>query len=290
MGGPYKMYVILPFSRIDEAAQHIDSRAFEYIGALQSESFEEYDGFDLLAFDWYDISSDRTENSKIAVYMDKENVFFFCADDEALICVRTICDSVENSGGMSCEQLLYTFFVKLLKGNISFLEKMEEEMNDAEDEILSDVNGDTADTLGKISGWRRELLRLKRYYEQLDVIFDEMAANDNGLLSRAMLKRVVILGNRTDRYLRTVKDLQDIAGQLCDVYQSQLSIRQNDFMKIFTIVTSVFLPLTLITGWYGMNFVMIPEIKWRFGYPCVIAVCVATVVFLFRYFKRKKWL
>ena len=117
-----------------------------------------------------------------------------------------------------------------------------------------------------------------------------MAANDNGLLSRAMLKRVVILGNRTDRYLRTVKDLQDIAGQLCDVYQSQLSIRQNDFMKIFTIVTSVFLPLTLITGWYGMNFVMIPEIKWRFGYPCVIAVCVATVVFLFRYFKRKKWL
>ncbi|MDD6214692.1 MAG: CorA family divalent cation transporter [Firmicutes bacterium] len=138
--------------------------------------------------------------------------------------------------------------------------------------------------------WRSELLRLKRYYEQLDAIFDEMSANDNALFSRKILKRLSILGNRTDRYLRTVLALQDIVNQMCDLYQSQLSIQQNDLMKIFTIITSLFLPLTLITGWYGMNFRSMPELEWKYGYLCVIAVCAIIVIILTAYFKRKKWI
>ena len=117
-----------------------------------------------------------------------------------------------------------------------------------------------------------------------------MSANDNGLLSKVTLKRIAILGTRTDRYLRTVTALQESVNQLCDLYQSQLAIRQNDFMKVFTIVTSVFLPLTLITGWYGMNFAGMPELKWQYGYPCVIAVSLAIAVLLIWYFKKKKWI
>ena len=128
------------------------------------------------------------------------------------------------------------------------------------------------------------------YYEQLDAIFDEMAANDNDLLAPDTLKRITILGMRTDRYLSKVCNLQEIVSQMREAYQSQLSIQQNDLMKVFTIVTVLFLPLTLLTGWYGMNFIHMPELQWRFSYPVLIAISLVVVLGLVWYFKRKKWL
>ena len=77
-------------------------------------------------------------------------------------------------------------------------------------------------------------------------------------------------------------------SQLREAYQSQLSIQQNDLMKVFTIVTTVFLPLTLLVGWYGMNFTYMPELAWRWSYPVMIVVSVAIVAGLFWYFKHKK--
>ena len=95
------------------------------------------------------------------------------------------------------------------------------------------------------------MLRLKRYYEQLNFIFDEMTVNDNKLFGEDGVRRLMILRNRTDRYLSAVKNLQEMVSQLGEAYQSQLSIQQNDLMKIFTVVTVIFLPLTLLVGWYG---------------------------------------
>ena len=60
-------------------------------------------------------------------------------------------------------------------------------------------------------------------------------------------------------------------------------------MKVLTIVTAIFLPLSLIAGWYGMNFMGMPLLEWRYGYPVVVAVSVLVVAVLIWYFKRKKW-
>lgn len=75
-----------------------------------------------------------------------------------------------------------------------------------------------------------------------------------------------------------------------EAYQSRLSIKQNELMKLFTVVTVIFLPLTLIVGWYGMNFKFMPELYSPLGYPAVIFVSAAIVVWLIWYFKKKKWL
>ena len=78
--------------------------------------------------------------------------------------------------------------------------------------------------------------------------------------------------------------------QVQDVYQSEIGIRQNDVMKVLTIVTTVFLPLTLIAGWYGMNFVHMPELAWKYGYPVVVLISVLIVVISLYIFKKKKYL
>ena len=134
------------------------------------------------------------------------------------------------------------------------------------------------------------MLRLKRYYEQLNFIFDEMTVNDNQLFSKDGVRRLMTLRNRTDRYLSAVKNLQEMVSQLREAYQSQLSIEQNDLMKIFTVVTVIFLPLSLLAGWYGMNFSYMPELGWKYGYPVIILVSVVIAVTLIWKFKKKKWL
>ena len=78
--------------------------------------------------------------------------------------------------------------------------------------------------------------------------------------------------------------------QVQDVYQSEIGIRQNNVMKVLTIVTTVFLPLTLIAGWYGMNFVYMPELKWVYGYPVAIGASILVIIVSLWIFKKKKYL
>ena len=74
-----------------------------------------------------------------------------------------------------------------------------------------------------------------------------------------------------------------------EAYQSQIDIEQNELMKLFTVVTVIFQPLTLLVGWYGMNFSGMPELAWKYGYPVFIIVSAVIVLILILYFKKKKW-
>jgi magnesium transporter len=75
-----------------------------------------------------------------------------------------------------------------------------------------------------------------------------------------------------------------------DVYLSSISNRTNEIMKVLTLFSSIFLPLTFITGVFGMNFHNIPELDWHYGFQATIALMVLMGAGMFVYFKRKKWL
>ena len=144
--------------------------------------------------------------------------------------------------------------------------------------------------MDNITVTRQELIRLKHYYEQLNTVFDDILIDDHDYFSEKAMRRISILDTRTDRYINKVQDLQVLISQTQDTYQSQLSIQQNDLMRLFTIVTALFLPLTLIVGWYGMNFVNMPELNWKYGYASVVILCIVIVIGMVVYFKHKKWL
>ena len=95
--------------------------------------------------------------------------------------------------------------------------------------------------------------------------------------------------HRAERLQNHVKLLRENMLQLRELYQSMQDARQNKIMGILTIVTTFFLPLTLITGWYGMNFAYMPELKWRYGYLSVIIVSLIIAIGEIIYFKKKKF-
>lgn len=136
---------------------------------------------------------------------------------------------------------------------------------------------------------RRELSVFAAYYEQLDDLF--AALSDETEESDAHASRLFDrLTGRAQRLLSATELEKEYALQLREMHQTQLDMRQNQIMKILTIVTTVFLPLSLIAGWYGMNFVNMPELTAQHGYLAVCIISVVCIIVELVIFKWKKWL
>jgi magnesium transporter len=131
-------------------------------------------------------------------------------------------------------------------------------------------------------------LTLKLYYEQLLEIYEAIEQNENGLIDPRELRHFKILTGRANRLYNGVLNLRDYVTQVREAFQTQIDINLNSVMKVFTVITSVFFPLTFIVGWYGMNLRM-PEFGWRLGYPFVVGIIVVTAAATLYYFKKKKW-
>ena len=165
------MRKVLPMSRIREMEPYMDAKVLDYIHEGQIEAFEGFEDFDLIAFDWYDVRSERTAASQMLLYLDREDLFVFCEDDAAEDAAQAAL-LVPEEEALSNEQVLHRFFVRLLRGDMAHLDRLEADISDGETEVLT---GAHEAYLDRIIAWRQELLRLKRYYEQLDSIFDELA-------------------------------------------------------------------------------------------------------------------
>lgn len=281
------MYKVVLQDNIAEIVPQMEKDTLRYIRENQIESFESFDAFNLLAFDWYDIHSERTEVSKIIMYMDAEHLFVICRDDLAYRYYSRMLEELVEKETLASAQVLCRIFQHLFQGDMEFLDDFEAEINNSVAALLS---GNLDNAAQEVISNRQELLRLKHYYEQIDAVLDEIVLADDPMMPDTAIRRLTILGARTDRYLKKVYNLQEIASQMQETYQAQLSIQQNNLMKFFTVVTAIFLPLTLLVGWYGMNFIGMPELHWKYGYRMVIAVSVVIVAVLIYHFKRKKWL
>jgi len=152
-----------------------------------------------------------------------------------------------------------------------------------------DVMDGTEDGLReKLISLRKDILRAKKYYQQLRLLFEDICDNDNNLFTKDGLTDFEILRNRAVRLSTQAMELKDYIFQVFGSYQTQIGLEQNNLMKIFTLVTSIFMPLTLIAGWYGMNLQM-PEFKWKYGYIFVAGISVLVCIIWILIFKKKKW-
>ena len=274
------MQKVLYINQIHEISDYIDKAVIDYIDEGQIETFESFSDFNIIAFDWYDIYDTEAEPSQIMIYIDKDDIFVLCENESSYDKARTIFRQAETN-----ERALYMFFRNMFKGDAKYLEDIEDRINIIDDEIITNKKTDSAED---IVDFRREILRLKKYYEQLDTVFEELCENDNGLISEESLNYFETLKSRMEKLLSSVMNLREYITQVRESYQAQIDIEQNNLMKIFTLVTSIFMPLTLIVGWYGMNFNM-PEFTWKHGYLMVIIVSLLVCIIWFAIFRKGKW-
>ncbi len=269
---------------------HITKNVIKYIERGETTAFEGFFDYNLLYFEWYDVEKKGVWMAPILIYQDGENLFFICEHESTLRKAAQLLGEIGQSGqgkNLGNEDVLYLFFAGLLRRDMEFLNDMEDEITEAEDETLLSSN---KEYLKKIISYRKELLRLKRYYEQMDAVLDNLTANANGLLSEEATKRFEVLANRTERFRSAVINLRDYVTQMREAYQAQIDIEQNSLMKVFTVVTSIFMPLTLMVGWYGMNFEHMPELSGEYSYWIFVGASIFVGILLILWFHRKKWI
>jgi len=274
------MQKVIYTNQIQEYSKYIDQAVIDYIAEGQTETYESFDSFHLIAFDWYDIEDNTVPPTQILIYFDKDDLFFMC-ENETTYRIVTKNFSTDPSN----EHSLYLFFRNLFKGGIAQLERIEGVVSLLDDDVMDGTEDGLRE---KLISLRKDILRAKKYYQQLRLLFEDICDNDNNLFTKDGLTDFEILRNRAVRLSTQAMELKDYIFQVFGSYQTQIGLEQNNLMKIFTLVTSIFMPLTLIAGWYGMNLQM-PEFKWKYGYIFVAGISVLVCIIWILIFKKKKW-
>lgn len=190
--------------------------------------------------------------------------------------------------GITLEKMIYAFLESLIFGDNKALEDAEFEINRMEECVLRDIAG--KDFNMELLHKKKELLMLRNYYEQLIDIGEALEENENEIFDSEDLRYFKIFTDKAVRLRENVDTLRDSIVHLRDAYQAYLDLKLNETMKIFTVLTAIFFPLTVIVGWYGMNFKSMPEFDWKYGYIYVILLSVVVVSALIITVKRKKWM
>ena len=226
------------------------------------------------------------EDLKFAFVMDEKGIVFIDNSGAALDIIQGV-QRTKKWKMPSLERFLYDFLDQIVKDDLRLMEKYEDELDHMEQAI---IDGDENLPSGRLNDIRNDIRYLRIHYEQLMDLAAEFEENENGFFKLENLRYFRLFINRADRLHEASMSLRDYTMQLRDLYKAQLDLKQNRIMTVLTVVTTIFMPLTLIVGWYGMNFVYMPELKWEGSYPVVIAVSILIVVLSLIFFKRKKWL
>ena len=226
------------------------------------------------------------DDLKFAFVMDEKGIVFIDNSGAALDIIQGV-QRTKKWKMPSLERFLYDFLDQIVKDDLRLMEKYEDELDHMEQAI---IDGDENLPSGRLNDIRNDIRYLQIHYEQLMDLAAEFEENENGFFKLENLRYFRLFINRADRLHEATMSLRDYTMQLRDLYKAQLDLKQNRIMTVLTVVTTIFMPLTLIVGWYGMNFVYMPELKWEGSYPVVIAVSILIVVLSLIFFKRKKWL
>lgn len=179
------------------------------------------------------------------------------------------------------------FLERLIEGDAVFITELENELEKLEDTVLE--KGANDDFNHVISSYRRKIMVFSHYYLQLSDMGSVLEEDDNHFFTDKEQRSFELFVDRVNRLREETQMLRDYSIQIREVYQSLIDERQNEIMKVLTIVTTIFLPLSLIAGWYGMNFSNMPELGWRYGYLTIILVSLFIVILCIWLFRRKKF-
>lgn len=187
----------------------------------------------------------------------------------------------------NADYLLYALLDTVVDNYFMTLENFSEKIEELEFELLENPN---KDTLNAIYQLRRESLSLRRCVYPLREMINRFEKLEEPLINKETKLYIRDLYDHTIQIIETVEVFREMIIGLLELYMNSVSNKLNEIMKVLTIMSSIFIPLTFVVGVYGMNFDNMPILHYKYGYYAVWLIMALLVVFMVIYFKRKKWL
>ncbi len=272
-------------SEVNQLYEAFDPILVDDILRQTSIRYEDHLSFDVLCV-WKTLVVEEDKKNNVFIFVAKQSIHLIgdlCELDAFMVQLKEKMHTDQLSVGM----VLHQYLLHLASDYYMVTNQIENEITLLEDEILEEV-GDEKLYSRRILHYRKMLLLRKRRMEQYLDVVDYLLDNNNEIYDELTLSRFAILKDRFSRMFSQINSLLEYVTEVREAYQSEMDNQQNRIMSLFTVITSIFLPLTLIVGWYGMNFKM-PEFENELSYPIIIVISVSVVIFCLYYFKKKKW-
>lgn len=199
---------------------------------------------------------------------------------------------------MGPDYLAYALLDAIVDHCFPVMEKFGEELEEMEDKVLAKPD---SRNVAQIHNAKRMLMQLRRFvWPERDVV-SAMLHSDNALIRTETKVFLRDLYDHTVQIMDLIEAYREVATSLFEMYLSSVSMRTNETMRVLTVISAIFIPLTFIVGLYGMNFsptlpdgspapTNMPELYWKYGYVFVISVMALIAGGQIYFFKRKKWL
>jgi magnesium transporter len=185
------------------------------------------------------------------------------------------------------DYLLYALLDLIVDHYFVVLEQFGDRIAALEEDLITEP---TTETLHHLHHLKREMVFLRKAIWPLRDVLSGLTRSESPLIQESTRLYLRDVYDHTIQIIETVEIFRDMLSGLLDIYLSSISNRMNEVMKVLTIISTVFIPLTFIAGIYGMNFTYMPELGWSWAYPVVWGMMIIIALAMVIYFRSKKWL
>lgn len=255
----------------------------------QPPKLDEYDDgcfLTLNLLEWNDTAA-QIEEHQIS-FLWKKHLLISLSEspkDEFTFLSARLADPTSNVRTFGIDYLLFSILNFLIDNSYQTAKKMLEYYDDLEDRLFfSDF-----DDIATLHSYRKQVTLLSRSLMPLLNIFNRINLPEFSQVMPKNKRLFTNLSNNVTQVINLSEKLRDSFSFLIDSVNSKNAQSVNKVMKVLTIVSTIFMPLSFIVGLYGMNFAYMPELRWRFGYPVVLLLMILISGGMIFYFKKKKW-
>ena len=186
------------------------------------------------------------------------------------------------------DYLVYSLLDLVVDNYFVVLEILDDKIEELEDELIKKP---TSAMLNQIYKLKRNLLAIRKYVWPFREVVFRLNRDEATLIEESTQLYMRDLYDHVIRVTDHIETYRESLTSMLDIYLSSLNNRMNEVMKVLTVISTVFIPLTLIASLYGMNFAyMPPEAEWLYGYPIIIILMAVIAIIPLIYFKRIKWI
>jgi magnesium transporter len=252
------------------------------------EDYEDYI-FIVLRMLRFDEEENETKSEQVSVILGTNFVISFQEKERDVF--DPIRERLRNSKGrirkMSADFLAYSLIDAIIDNYFMVLERLGETIEEIEDSLVSNP---TAARLQKIHDLRREMIFLRKSVWPLREVISRLERSESPLINEATCAYFRDVYDHAIQVMDAVETFRDMLSGMLDIYLSSVSNRMNEIMKVLTVITTIFIPLTYIAGIYGMNFRYMPELNQTWTYPAILALMFVLAMFMVFFFRRRKWI
>jgi magnesium transporter len=185
------------------------------------------------------------------------------------------------------DYLAYALLDSVVDNYMLIIERIGEQIEEIEDEILSNLN---KGVLNKINDYKREMNYLRKTIRPVKEFMLQLSRLDTNLFREDTQPFIKDLLDISTQAVESIDTYRLMLSDHLDIYNSSINNRLNEIMKVLTIFSAIFIPLTFIAGIYGTNFEFIPELGFKYSYPIFWGVLILVASVMLRFFRKKKWL